>query len=382
MDNVSPHQISEQNQAIDRLLGSYARFGVKLGLENSIRLMAALGDPQKRIPVIHVAGSNGKGSVCAYLSSIFHQAGYRVGRYTSPHLVDWTERICIDDEPIAWETLLRALQVVQSKISGDLEPTQFEVLTAAMWRIFVDQSVDIAIVEVGLGGRLDATNIIDEPLASIITSISLEHVERLGDTVEKIAFEKAGIIKTGCPLIVGHMPKEAAAVIVRRGYDLYSPMSFPQPAQAMAQGWAVYEGFELFELEEDGVALVPRSLTFELPLQGAVQLVLRSFLDSQPTTLPTHWVIGMLATKNHSEMFETLLRSGDSVYLVPVAGHKSADLAMLVELAKSVRPDLKRVWVFDDVMNGLKAATDAQNARVVLCGSLYLLGDFLGRDST
>ncbi len=442
MDNVSPHQISEQNQAIDRLLGSYARFGVKLGLENSTRLMAALGDPQKRVPVIHVAGSNGKGSVCAYLSSIFHQAGYRVGRYTSPHLIDWTERICIDEEPIGWETLLRALQVVQSKISGDLEPTQFEVLTAAMWRIFVDQSVDIAIVEVGLGGRLDATNVIDEPLASIITSISLEHVERLGDTLAKIASEKAGIIKTGCPLIVGQMPEEAAAVIVRRGYDLYSPMSFPQPAQAMAQGWAVYEGFEWFELEEEGVALVPRSLTFELPLQGAVQLgnvslaiatalllrqdgwdipneaitqgiaktqwigrlqwynwrghkilidgahnsdssvVLRSFLDSQPTTLPTHWVMGMLATKNHGEMFETLLRSGDSVYLVPVPDHKSADLAMLVELAKSVRPDLERVWVFDDVMKGLKAATDAQNATVVLCGSLYLLGNFLGRDST
>jgi dihydrofolate synthase / folylpolyglutamate synthase len=440
LDNVVPLQ----NQAIDRLLQSYARFGVNLGLENSQLLMKALRDPQRKIPVIHVAGSNGKGSVCAYLSSIFHAAGYRVGRYTSPHLVSWTERICIDEVPITPAELLRSLRLVQDAVPAGLVPTQFEVLTAAMWVHLAQQKVDIAIVEVGLGGRLDATNVIEEPLATVITSISLEHTERLGDTLAKIAFEKAGIIKPGCPLIVGQIPTEAMSVITRRGFDCYSPMTFTQPCHALPKGWAVYDGFELFELEQEGVALVPRSLTFELPLQGDVQLgnvsvaiatvlllrqdgwevtnealtqgiaktqwpgrlqwynwrghkilidgahnydssrVLRSFLDQQPEarSAKTHWVMGMLATKDHGEMFKTLLRSGDSLYLVPVPGHQSADLVKLVELAKSVRSGLERVWVFDDVMQGLQAATDAQKKGegVVLCGSLYLLGDFLGRE--
>jgi dihydrofolate synthase / folylpolyglutamate synthase len=439
LDNVVPLQ----NQAIDRLLGGYARFGVNMGLESSRLLLKALRDPQKKVPMIHVAGSNGKGSVCAYLSSIFNAAGYRVGRYTSPHLVSWTERICINEVPISEGDLLRSLLVVQESVPEYLEPTQFEVLTAAMWHYFALKKVDIAIVEVGLGGRLDATNVIDEPLATIITSISLEHTERLGNTLAQIAFEKAGIIKSGCPLIVGHgIPQEAMAVINRRAFDCYSPITFPVPAVVLDQGWACYEGFELFELEEDGVALVPRSLTFELPLQGAVQLsnvavaiatvlilrqdgwdipndaitqgiaktkwmgrlqwynwrgrkilidgahnydssrVLRSFLDQQDSRATTHWVMGMLATKDHRAMFEMLLRSGDSVYLVPVPGHQSADLVQLVALAKEVCAGLERVWVFDDVMKGLQAATDSQRGmgRVVLCGSLYLLGDFLGRE--
>lgn len=439
MDNV----VSLQNQAIDRLLQSYARFGVNLGLENSHVLMKALRDPQHKVPIIHVAGSNGKGSVCAYLSSIFYAAGYRVGRYTSPHLVSWTERICINEAPITPAELLRSLRVVQEAVPEGLVPTQFEILTAAMWHYFAQQKVDIAIVEVGLGGRLDATNVIDEPLATVITSISLEHTERLGDTLAKIASEKAGIIKSGCPLIVGQIPSEAMSVIARRAFDCYSPITFAKPCQGLPKGWALYDGFELFELEQEGVALVPRSLTFELPLQGEVQLgnvavaistvlllrqdgwevtnealtqgiaktrwpgrlqwynwrghkilidgahnydssrVLRSFLD-QPDSLgsKTHWVMGMLATKDHAEMFKTLLRSGDSLYLVPVPGHQSADLVKLAELAKSVRSDLERVWVFDDVMKGLQAATDAQKKLegVVLCGSLYLLGDFLGRE--
>ncbi len=440
LDNV----VSLQNQAIDRLLGSYARFGVNLGLENSRLLMKALRNPQTKIPVIHVAGSNGKGSVCAYLSSIFYEAGYRVGRYTSPHLVSWTERICINEAPISGGDLLRSLLEVQAAVPADLVPTQFEILTGAMWHYFAQQKVDIAIVEVGLGGRLDATNVIDEPLATVITSISLEHIERLGDTLAKIAFEKAGIIKSGCPLVVGQIPTEAMSVITRRAFDAYSPITFTRPCLAMPKGWATYDGFELFELEEEGVALVPRSLTFELPLQGDVQLgnvsvaiatvlmlrqdgwevtneaitqgiaktkwpgrlqwynwrghkilidgahnhdssrVLRSFLDHQPDlrSVKTHWVMGMLATKDHAEMFKMLLRSGDSLYLVPVPGHQSADLVKLVELANTMELDLERVWVFDDVMKGLQAATDAQKKGegVVLCGSLYLLGDFLGRE--
>ena len=135
-------------EAIDRLLNSYAHFGVNLGLENSLALLQALKNPQKRVPIIHVAGSNGKGSVCAYLSSILATAGHRVGRYTSPHLVQWNERICINEKPIADADLLRALQAVEANIPQGLVPTQFEVLTAAMWLYFSQQKVDIAVIEV------------------------------------------------------------------------------------------------------------------------------------------------------------------------------------------------------------------------------------------
>jgi dihydrofolate synthase / folylpolyglutamate synthase len=437
---------STSAQAIDRLLNSYARFGVNLGLENSRALMTALRNPQKRVPIIHVAGSNGKGSVCAYLSSILTTAGHRVGRYTSPHLVNWNERICINENPISDRDLLLALQAVQANVPAGLVPTQFEILTAAMWLYFAQQSVDVAVIEVGLGGRLDATNVVDDPLVTVITSISLEHTERLGDTLAKIAAEKAGILKPGVPVVVGPMPTEASAVITRRAYDCYSPMSFPKPAQALDAGWAMYEGFELFDIEDEGVALVSRTLTFEMPLLGEVQLsnvalaiaavlllrqegweipneaittgiaqarwagrlqwynwrghkilidgahnadsvrVLRSFLDDPKTvgnpSGRTHWVMGMLATKDHTAMLTELLRSGDSVYFTPVPGHQSANVLELVNLAKQVRSDLARVWVFDEVTRALQAATDEMERgdRVVLCGSLYLVGDFLKKE--
>ncbi|MGI0491880.1 bifunctional folylpolyglutamate synthase/dihydrofolate synthase [Alkalinema pantanalense CENA528] len=426
---------------IDAFLQTFARFGIHLGLETSQALMDALDNPQDEMPVIHVAGSNGKGSVCAYLSSILAEAGYRVGRYTSPHLVSWTERICINGKPIAASDLWNTLQTVKAAIPIGVQPTQFEIFTAAMWLYFAEQEVDIAVIEVGLGGRLDATNVVDEPLLTIITSISLEHTERLGDTLEKIAAEKAGILKKDCPTIIGKMPEAASAVITRRAYELYCPTFYPAPAQPLGQGWAAYEGFEWFEIDDEGVALVPRTLTFEMPLPGEVQLNnvslaiaamlllrhdsweitdeaittgiaktqwlgrlqwyswqghkilidgahnpdsaknLRAFVDRQPIR-HLHWVMGMLSTKNHQDMFEHLLRSGDSVYLVPVPGHSSADLSALVTLAKSVCPGLERVWVFDDVQKGLQAATKTAQFQelVVLCGSLYLLGHFFEQE--
>ncbi|MER3477856.1 MAG: bifunctional folylpolyglutamate synthase/dihydrofolate synthase, partial [Leptolyngbya sp. ERB_1_2] len=173
---------SETIQKIEALLQSYERFGVHLGLEASLKLLADLGNPQERVPVVHVAGSNGKGSVCAYLSTILTEAGYKTGRYTSPHLIDWTERICINNQSIDPEALYQTLLNVQSKIDPTCSPTQFEVLTAAMWLYFAEQNVEIAVIEVGLGGRLDATNVIEHPLVSVIVSISREHWQRLGFT--------------------------------------------------------------------------------------------------------------------------------------------------------------------------------------------------------
>ncbi|WP_421658750.1 bifunctional folylpolyglutamate synthase/dihydrofolate synthase [Leptothermofonsia sp. ETS-13] len=149
---------------IDSILQKFERFGVRLGLESIQQLLAELENPHERVSIVHVAGSNGKGSVCAYLSAVLTEAGYRVGRYTSPHLVSWCERICLNEQPITPDELENVLnQVITAIPSGKPSPTQFEVITAAAWLYFAQQKVDIAVVEVGLGGRLDATNVCDRP---------------------------------------------------------------------------------------------------------------------------------------------------------------------------------------------------------------------------
>ncbi|PSB20012.1 bifunctional folylpolyglutamate synthase/dihydrofolate synthase, partial [filamentous cyanobacterium CCP2] len=172
--NANPHPSNfshSSHQAaltqIDALLDRFTHFGVELGLERIQRLLAALGNPHEKVPIVHVAGSNGKGSVCAYVSSVLTEAGYRVGRYTSPHLISWCERICINQKEIAAIELHDLLQTVVAAIDpAHPSPTQFEVVTAAAWLYFAQQQVDIAVIEVGLGGRLDATNVCDRPLIS------------------------------------------------------------------------------------------------------------------------------------------------------------------------------------------------------------------------
>ncbi|MEM9769590.1 MAG: folylpolyglutamate synthase/dihydrofolate synthase family protein, partial [Cyanobacteria bacterium P01_D01_bin.71] len=233
------------DKAISERLAKYARFGVNLSLERIQRLLAALGHPHRQVPIIHVAGTNGKGSVCAYLSSVLTQAGYRVGRYTSPHLVSWCERICLNEQPIESAALDHTLAQVEATIpdlsaAGREIPTQFEVFTAAAWLFFAQQAVDIAVIEVGLGGRLDATNVVDAPLVTVITSLSREHWQRLGPTLADIAGEKAGILKSHRPAIVGPLPADAEAVVLARAAAVDCPVVRPTPARVDAEGWAIY----------------------------------------------------------------------------------------------------------------------------------------------
>jgi dihydrofolate synthase / folylpolyglutamate synthase len=229
-------------------LQRYARFGVELGLERIQAVLAHLGNPHHKVPIIHVAGTNGKGSVCAYLASILQESGYRVGRFTSPHLVDWTERICLNGQPIPTDILLHALQDVEAVLTAEhYALTQFELLTAAAWLIFAQQTVEIAVIEVGLGGRLDATNVCDRPLVSIITSLSREHWQRLGPTLGHIAFEKAGILKPNCPAVIGQLPAEAKTVVAERIQSLNCPAQWVEPAQWLTdrkEPWAIAAGIE------------------------------------------------------------------------------------------------------------------------------------------
>jgi dihydrofolate synthase / folylpolyglutamate synthase len=246
----------------DSLLQTFQHFGVNLGLSRIVKLLDNLGNPHHQVPVIHVAGTNGKGSVCAYLSSVLTEAGYRTGRYTSPHLVDWTERICINEQPIDSYKLYELILQVKAAIDSEKEsPTQFEVITAAAWLYFAQQQVDVAVVEVGLGGRLDATNVCVQPLVTVITSISREHWQQLGPTIADIAREKAGIIKPGCPVVVGQLPPDAEKVVLSRIIELQCSIITPQPARQIATDWAEYQKIQ-----------TPESLKYPLPLQGQIQL--------------------------------------------------------------------------------------------------------------
>ena len=433
---------------IDSLLQPFQQFGVRLGLDSSQKLLANLGNPHHQVPVIHVAGTNGKGSVCAYISSVLTEAGYRTGRYISPHLVDWTERICINQQPISSKEFCKLLQEVKAAISrNDDSPTQFEVITAAAWLYFAQEKVDVAVVEVGLGGRLDATNVCEQPLITVITSISREHWQRLGPTVADIAREKAGILKPGCPAVIGPLPPDAEQVVRSRVLELQCPIYTPQPARQIAGGWAEYERLGGGENRRWG----DYTIKYPLPLQGQIQLtnsalalcaleilqqkgwqiseqaiidgmaktqwpgrmqwinwknykllldgahnpaaaqVLRNYVDillkpKETDILPLSdtqskigvtWVMGMLSTKDHQEIFQALLRPNDQLYLVPVPDHSSANPDELAKLASEICSELSLCTTFPDVISALEVAFSSTDDLVVLCGSLYLIGHFL-----
>ena len=208
-------------EAIEKLT-SRGMFYIELGLNRIQKALETLGNPQDDLQYIHVAGTNGKGSVCTMLESILREAGYKTGLYTSPHIYDYTERIKIDGINISKEVFASLFEEVNKL---DVHLTEFEILTVIMFLYFKRNNVDIDILETGLDGRFDATNVIEKNLCAIITQIDLDHTERLGDTKEKIAFEKAGIIKPDCPVITS-MGYEA---IRDRADELNSLLVFVSP---------------------------------------------------------------------------------------------------------------------------------------------------------
>lgn len=436
---------------IDSILQSFQHFGVHLGLERIRKLLADLGNPHHQVPIIHVAGTNGKGSVCAYLSAVLTAAGYRVGRYTSPHLVDWNERLCINDQPISSPELEQLLLHVQTAINPNQEsPTQFEVITAAAWLYFAQQKVDIAVIEVGLGGRLDATNVSSRPLVTVITSISRDHWQVLGPTLADIANEKAGILKLGCPAVIGSLPQEALASVEKRIQELGISAIFPSPAIEIktaetqrTQRWVEYQGIKYplalwgeFQLMNSALAIASLQILqqqgwkiseqaiasgmsntkwpgriqwttwkhHQLLIDGAhnpaAAKVLRQYVDSLGdgetkealeqvsrgelpiTNYPysISWVMGMLSTKDHADIFKALLRESDRLFLVPVSDPSSAAPQQLATLAQNICPDLAFCHVYPDLETALNAATNNETL-TVLCGSLYLVGHFLACSS-
>ena len=224
-------------------LAARRRFGMKPGLETIRVLCAALGNPQQVFRAIHVAGTNGKGAVCAILDAVLRADGLRVGRYTSPHLVKINERFFLDGKPVDDETLERISEKVSSAVR--LQPlsslTFFEALTAVAFLLYAEAKVDYAVLECGLGGRLDATNICN-PAVCVITKIGLDHCDWLGDTVEKIAAEKAGVIKPDVPVVLGKNEPSVVEVIRQRAAEVGAPFHY---APELAGESEIPEGFSL-----------------------------------------------------------------------------------------------------------------------------------------
>ena len=390
-------------------------FGLKLGLENTRRLAELAGNPHHRLRFIHVAGTNGKGSTCAMLDSIYRAAGLRVGLFTSPHLVSFRERIQVNRQLIPETDVVRLvgeMQPLLKRFPANHHPTFFEAVTVMALRYFAEQHCDLVIWETGLGGRLDATNIVT-PLASVITNIALDHEKWLGETLGKIAGEKAGIIKPRVPVVTGANVAEAAEVIAEVARMREAPLTVVTPdavnkllpreimlslpgehqRRNAAVAIAVVRGLQsIIPIPDDDETLrqglenvvwpgrlqiVQRgqqTLLFDGAHNPAGAEALRAALEKYfPNQIPT-FVLGTLADKAWSRLCSILAPLAQRVFLVPVPSQRTASPAELLPAVQKANPRATVV-----VCGSLGEALPQLQSEpfVVVTGSLYLVGEAL-----
>jgi len=428
---------------LNRMLSLHPK-EIDLSLDRIRRLLIAMDRPERRLPpVIHVAGTNGKGSVTAFMRAMLEASGHAVHVYTSPHLVRFHERIRLAGEGgsrfVDDDTLVEALLRVE-RINDGKPITHFEITTAAALQIFADHPADITLLEVGLGGRLDATNVVADPLATIITPISIDHERFLGDTIAEIAAEKAGIIKPGRPVIVGPQPDDALAVIERTAAAERAPLSIA------GQDWQAYpERGRLVFQDLDGLLDLPpprligrhqfsnagtaiaalRATDLRLPVEAiedglqnadwparmqrltigrlvdragdavgelwldgghnagssaAIAEVMADLEERAPR--PLHLIMGMIATKNPSTFLAPFAGLARSLVAVPVAGHSDISPMELAAAAKALGIEAVTADGVEAALDVVAARHGGRPARVLICGSLYLAGQALAANET
>jgi len=402
----------------------FRRFGIKLGLSTISSILEGLGNPHHRYAAIHIAGTNGKGSVASTLSAILESAGYKVGLYTSPHLVSFNERICVNGRSISNAQVVDAYQAVKSIHHGKREPTFFEFATAMALYEFHRQNVDWAIVETGMGGRLDATNVL-QPAVCVITNLSVEHKEYLGNTITKIAFEKGGIIKPGVPVVTGVRQKNALAVLkkiaegnhaplLRRGEtfkyrtlsgntfnyygvnqvirDLRPRLVGKHQVENAAISVAVCESLNMDQKAHIPVAAIRNGLA-ETRWPGRLEIV------SESPFVILDGAHNLVAARKLADYLKTGIKGRDIVLVVGILDDKpyNAMLASLVPRAKRViltRPTIARAlepealfaeakkWADDvtivrNVSQAVQRAveTAGESEAVCVAGSLYVVGE-------
>lgn len=336
-------------EAVDYIY-SVPKFTTKNKPENTIEMMERLGRPERKMKLIHVAGTNGKGSVCAFLSSMLSAGGKRTGLFISPHLVKINERFQINNVPVSDEVFLKAYCEVESVIKemvkdGFCHPTYFEILFAVTMVIFLDENVEYAILETGLGGRLDATNIIEHPLAVVLTSISLDHTEILGDTIEQIAWEKAGIIKKGVPVIYDGKNAQAEAVIRK------------QAKQMQAEAFGVNpEQFEILHRTEKSIDFLLKNSVYEkqqitVPYMAEYQMMNSSLaLTAMEVIDPEHEI--SLETRIHAIAHTTWQGRMETVLpgVIVDGAHNEDGVKEFVRTLQSVEEGRRVVMLFSAVV--------------------------------
>lgn len=368
-----------------KLLTSKGKFYIDLSLDRIKLALEKFGNPQDDLKCIHVAGTNGKGSVCTMLASILQEAGYKVGLYTSPHIWEYTERIKVNGTDISKEDFE---EYVTRICNCGIHLTEFEILTVMMFLYFKHQNVDIAVIETGLGGRFDATNVIQQNLCAIITQIDLDHIDRLGDTKEKIAFEKAGIIKENCPIItsMGYEAIKDKADKMNSLFILATPfvqtkfidaLSLKGEHQIDNLALAINAINYLFKNIDDatiieGLKKVKNPCRFQyFPVQNLIVdashnpngiQALRNNLDNYFPQENRRFIFGCLKNKDYKKMMETLFREGDEIYFnefdYPNAcSFNELKNACFYEAQKYIGQELT-----DDKLN-------------IICGSFYMIGD-------
>lgn len=422
---------------MDRLMGLHPRL-IDLSLDRLRDLLAKLGAPETRLPpIIHVAGTNGKGSTCAFLRAMAEAAGLRVHVYTSPHLVRFNERIRIAGTLVADDVLLAALAEVE-RINAGAPITVFEVTTAAAFLLFSRTQADLCVLEVGLGGRGDATNVTPPPVATAITSISLDHRELLGPTLEVIAAEKAGIMKPGVPVVIGSQPRAVLDVLLDqaqatgarawlrgRDWDVVAPDDV-QPADAGGGALRYHDaagafsvprpslpgafqydnaGIAIAAIRASGLAIPPPAIAagiaaaawparmqrlsgalasllppdWELWLDGGhnpgAGVVLAEHLRAW-SDRPVHLIVGMKQAKDSAEFLRPLLPLAATTWAIKEPHQHSA---LPVEAIVAASGGVARPG--PTVTEALRALPRAGGpARVLICGSLYLAGEILKLD--
>jgi dihydrofolate synthase/folylpolyglutamate synthase len=327
--------------------------GIKMGLDNIRMLAAAWDNPQRRYPVVHIAGSNGKGSTACSIASALQAAGYRTGLYTSPHLLDFSERIRVDGVPIPSDAVVDYARRLRTSIER-LKATFFEATTLMAFTWFAEQQVDVAVVETGLGGRLDATNIVD-PILSVITSLSIEHREFLGDTIEEIAREKGGIIKTGVPVVT---PVRAPAALAALA-DIAQRRDAP-----LLQSPADVRVLQVDDLDRMFCRIPGFDLPVEVSLIGAHQAENAALALSALQQLRTRGFVRLDDAAMRRGLREVRARTGlrgriERLQTVPElvidVGHNPDGIRALLEAWRAVRPESNT-----DILLGVLEQKDLQ----------------------
>ncbi len=410
------------------------KFTKKNTLENTRAILRCLGNPQDKMKILHVAGTNGKGSVCSFLASILKAAGKRTGLFTSPHLVEINERFVVDEVQVSNEAFLEAFHRVMECIreierEGYSHPTYFEILFLIGMVLFEQSGVEYLVMETGLGGRLDATNSVDHPIVTVITSISLDHTEYLGNTVAEIAGEKAGILKEGVPVVYDASDPEAEAVIQKRARELHAPAFGVRPEMykissmtdkhidfSIHSGYYDYIELSISSVAEYQVMNAAEAVTAIKALDGGAEFTgdtIRRGIDAMrwqgrmETVLPgviidgAHNEAGVeefvktakrlekdypvtllfaaVDDKDYPSMIQTICRElrPERVIVTEVGGYRAVEAEKSAALFRQSGMD--KIVAYADVEEAFTAALREKADGILFCvGSLYLAGSIKG----